>query len=46
MSSDVNKWYYWVQGTTINDIIFHNTSNKLISIKGITFHELTVAALR
>ena len=45
MSSDVNKWYSWVQGTTINDIIFDKTSNKLISIKGITFCELTVAAL-
>ena len=45
MSSDVNKWYSWVQGTTINDIIFDNTSNKLISIKGVTFRELTVAAL-
>ena len=46
MSSDVNKWYSWVQQTTIYDIIFDNTSNKLISIKGITFCELTVAALR
>ena len=46
ISSDVNKWYSWVQETTINDIIFDNTSNNLISIKGIIFHELTVPALR
>ena len=43
--SDINKRYSWMQGTTINYIIFDNTSNKLISIKGVTFRELTLAAL-
>ena len=45
MSSDVNKWHSWVQGTTSNDITFDNTSNKLIFIKDFTFCELPVAAL-
>ena len=44
--SDVNKWYSWVQGTTINDNIFDNTNNKLIFINDLTLCELSVAALR
>ena len=43
--SDVNKKCSWVQETNINDIIIDNTSNKLISIKGLTFHKHTVASL-
>ena len=40
----VNKWLSWVQGTTMNDIIVENSSNKLISIHDFAFCKLTVAS--
>ena len=46
LSSDINKWLSWVNGTTVNDIVIDYSSNKLIAIKDVTFYEITVAALQ
>ena len=44
--SDINELLSWVQGTTVNDIAIDYSSSKLITIKGFTFCEITLAALQ
>jgi hypothetical protein len=46
LTSDINEWLSWVQGTTVNDIVIDYSSNKLIAIKDFTFYEISVAALQ
>ena len=36
----------WVKSTTLDDVVFDNSTNTLLSIKSLTIHQISCAALQ